>query len=98
MPWHVYLLLLDRGRIYVGCTDDLLRRLAEHSGGNGGRTTAKSATIQLLHQETFPVRSAALTRERQLKGWTRVKKLALAEGRLDDSKRLLAASQQPPPM
>ena len=97
MPWHVYLLRLDRGRIYVGCTNDLPRRLAEHRGGNGCRTTALSATIQLLHQETLPGQTAALARERQLKGWSRAKKVALAEGRLNDLKRL-ATSRQPAAM
>lgn len=95
MPWHVYLLLLDDGRIYVGSTNDLTRRLAEHRDGNGGRTTANSATVQLLHQETWPDQVAALARERQLKGWTRAKKLALAAGRLEDLKQLARSRQKP---
>ena len=42
-----------------------------------------------------PHQAAALARERQLKGWTRSKKLALAEGRLEDLKRLAKPKQKP---
>ena len=58
------------GRRYVGQTDDLSRRLAEHNGAstNARRFTGKyPGEWQLLHQETFSTRSAAMRRERWLK-------------------------------
>ena len=78
MLWYVYLLRLRRGRIYVGSTNDLDRRLIEHAGGNGGKTTADSRPIELIHSESYADRAVALRREQQLKKWSRAKKLALA--------------------
>jgi len=83
MLWHVYMLQLQNGCIYVGCTDDLGRRLAEHRSGNGGKTTSDSLPVALIYSESLPDRSAAAKRERQLKRWSRVKKLALAGSRFD---------------
>jgi putative endonuclease len=76
------MLRLKDGGIYVGSTNDLERRWTEHRSGNGGRTTAESSTIALIYSESFLDQAAAGRRERQLKGWSRAKKLALAEGRL----------------
>jgi predicted GIY-YIG superfamily endonuclease len=82
MLWHVYMLRLQNGCIYVGSTNDLERRLEEHRGGNGGKTTRESPAVELIYCETLMGRSTAGRRERQLKRWSRAKKLALAEGRL----------------
>jgi predicted GIY-YIG superfamily endonuclease len=81
MLWHVYMLRLQNDCIYVGLTDDLERRLAEHQSGNGGKTTSDSQPVALIYSESLPDRFAAAKRERQLKRWSRAKKLALAEGR-----------------
>lgn len=81
MPWYVYRLRLENGRIYVGLTDNLERRWTEHQSGNGGKTTSDSRPIALIYSESLPDRSAAAKRERQLKRWSRAKKLALAAGR-----------------
>jgi putative endonuclease len=91
MPWYVYLLRLQSGCIYVGCTSDLDRRLAEHCGGSGSKITSESSTVELIYSESFADRSCALKREQQLKRWRRAKKLALAAGRLADLRRLAKA-------
>jgi len=88
VPWYIYLLRLQNGCIYVGCTNDLERRLAEHRGGSGSKITSASSTVELIYSESFSDRSRALTREQQLKRWSRAKKLALATGRLVELKRL----------
>ena len=54
ISWHVYLLRLDSGCIYVGSTHHLERRLQEHRSGYGCRTTSTSATIELIYSEPFP--------------------------------------------
>ncbi|MBI3866994.1 MAG: GIY-YIG nuclease family protein [Verrucomicrobia bacterium] len=79
---------MENDCIYVGSTADLQRRLREHRSGCGCRTTSASRTIHFIHSESFPDQSSALAKERQLKGWTRAKKLALANRRLDDLRRL----------
>ena len=88
MLWHVYLLRLQNGCIFVGCTNDLERRLAEHRGWSGSKITSESSTAELIYSESFSDRSRALTREQQLKRWSRAKKLALATGRLVELKHL----------
>jgi|KBSSwiStaDraftv2_1062776.scaffolds.fasta_scaffold282226_3 predicted GIY-YIG superfamily endonuclease len=88
MPWYVYLLRLENDCIYVGCTNDLERRLAEHRGGSGSKITSESSVVELIYSESFSERACALTREQQLKRWSRAKKLALATGRLVELKRL----------
>ena len=88
MLWNVYMLRLPGNCIYVGCTNDLERRLSEHRGGTGSRSTSESLSLELIYTESFPDLSSARKRERQLKGWTRAKKLALADRQLPELHRL----------
>lgn len=81
-PWmpgdfQVYLLRCADGTYYVGHTDDLEKRLAAHRAGRGWRHTAARLPIELVHTETTPSRARAMTRETQLKKWSRAKKEAL---------------------
>ena len=88
VPHHVYILRLQNNRLYVGSTNGLTRRLAEHRSGSGAQSTRKSCPVELLYSEAFPSRSAALLRERQLKRWSHAKKLALVKGDLSALKNL----------
>ncbi|MBN1347724.1 MAG: GIY-YIG nuclease family protein [Phycisphaerae bacterium] len=66
--FHVYILRsLRNSKLYIGHTDDLERRLAEHNGGRGGKFTRQNGPWQLAHAEPHPDRSAAMKRERYLK-------------------------------
>jgi len=66
--FHVYILRsLRNGKLYVGHTDDVQRRLAEHNSGRGGRFTRQQGPWELLHSEPHPDRSSAARRERYLK-------------------------------
>ena len=85
--WFVYMVKCTGGRIYTGITQDVPRRFAEHQTGGCCFTKAYPAR-RLLYAEPHPNRANAERRERQLKGWTRAKKLALAAGDLDRLKRL----------
>jgi predicted GIY-YIG superfamily endonuclease len=88
MPFHVYILRLRGGQLYVGSTNNLARRLAEHHAGTACRTTAIFGPVEFLYSEVHPDRSSAMRRERQIKGWSRAKKLALSQGDLAELKRL----------
>lgn len=88
MPYYVYILRLRNGHLYVGSTSDLNARLAAHRSGSGCRTTCESPPIELLYSEPWPDRTSALERERQLKRWSRAKKLALIHGDLGGLKKL----------
>jgi len=93
MAYFVYLLQLKNHQIYVGSTDNLTRRIAEHRNGQGGRTTSIGKVLHLMYSETYASRSEAEARELQLKRWTRAKKLALARG--DRSDLFLRSKRKP---
>ena len=65
--------------IYVGVTGDLARRVAQHRGGAGGSFTRRYRVRRLVYAEPFDNVVDALRREKQLKGWTRQRKIALIE-------------------
>jgi predicted GIY-YIG superfamily endonuclease len=76
------------GSIYVGHTDDLGRRMAEHQNGTFGGHTARRLPVEIVWSADMPTRDEALQAELQLKGWTRAKKEALARGDWAAVKRL----------
>ncbi|HWK95179.1 MAG TPA: GIY-YIG nuclease family protein [Pseudolabrys sp.] len=69
MDCYVYVLgCRSNGRLltYVGWTNDVERRLAQHNAGTGARTT-RGRTWQLLHSESFATKEEAMSREWHLK-------------------------------
>ena len=76
------------GSFYVGSTQNLAARIKTHDDGRGAAHTFKHRPLRLVYSERFLSRTAALTRERQLKGWSRQKKAALIAGNLERLKRL----------
>ena len=78
--WFVYILRCADGTFYVGETHDVEVRLSEHNKGGAATHTAKRRPVQLVHVESYENRETCLNRERQIKGWTRVKKQALIDG------------------
>ncbi|WP_201982473.1 GIY-YIG nuclease family protein [Hymenobacter rubidus] len=77
---YVYI-LTNTGRtvLYIGITNDLRRRLYEHSSGRGDarKFTGRYQTDLLVYFELFTTPSQAVAREKELKGWSRAKKDAL---------------------
>jgi putative endonuclease len=88
MSFWAYMLHCNAGRFYVGHTDDLERRLAQHESGAVRGFTSSYLPVRLVWSQEFPTRYAALTAERQIKGWTRAKKLALIRGDWPEISRL----------
>jgi putative endonuclease len=72
----VYMVLFDTGYLYTGSTANLYRRSREHH--------KFGAKPKVIFKERFGTREDAFQREKQLKGWSRSKKLALAEGRVGE--------------
>ena len=60
--------------LYIGCTSNLQLRVAQHKQKAIGGFTAKYNVDKLVYFETTNDAYAAVSRERQLKGWTRKKK------------------------
>ena len=80
MAFYVYMLRCSDDSIYVGHTDDLEKRLSEHKRRTYCGYTAKRLPVHLIFSDVFNTRDQAFTAERQIKGWRRTKKLALARG------------------
>ncbi len=75
----VYILGSRSGTLYVGVTNDLERRLAEHRSGAEGGFTSQYAVHRLLYFEHTTDVVSDLEREKQLKKWRRRKKVELIE-------------------
>ncbi|WP_345051886.1 GIY-YIG nuclease family protein [Hymenobacter glaciei] len=72
----------NRTVLYIGVTNDLNRRLAEHSDalGSSGRFTGRYQANLLVYFEILPDPTQAIAREKELKGWSRAKKEKLIVG------------------
>ena len=76
--YYVYILTNRSRTLYTG-TSNLARRLYEHRSGIGSSFTSKYAIHRLVHVETATNPRDAIAREKQIKRWTRAKKVALIE-------------------
>jgi putative endonuclease len=81
-PYWVYILHCADGSLYVGETSCIAERLQQHHEGRGSLHTSSRLPVTLIYSEEHSTEPSACRRERQIKRWTREKKLALAEGRL----------------
>ncbi|HTQ25359.1 MAG TPA: GIY-YIG nuclease family protein [Candidatus Binataceae bacterium] len=77
--YYVYVMPGISRTLYVGVTNDLERRVAEHVEGLTRGFTAKYHVKRLVYFEAFEEIKAAIAREKQLKGWRRAKKIKLIE-------------------
>ena len=69
----------NRTTLYIGVTDNLERRVAEHKSGLIPGFTQRYNCHVLVYYETFSDIDQAIYREKQLKGWKRSKKDALID-------------------
>ena len=77
--YYVYILTNGRRTLYVGVTNDIVRRVYEHKHKMvDGFTKKYNLTYLAYYDETADVMSA-IAREKQIKGWRRSKKIALIE-------------------
>ena len=67
----------NEGVLYTGVTNDLTRRVAEHQSWELHGFTARYRVKRLLYIEEFTSIVDAIQREKQIKSWTRRKRLAL---------------------
>jgi putative endonuclease len=78
MPYFVYLLASrPGGALYLGATNDLSRRIAQHRGKAVDAHTAKYNITTLAWFETHATWAGAFERERRLKAWHRAWKIDL---------------------
>ena len=78
--FYVYILASDSRELYIGITNNPVRRIGEHRDGSDPyRYVFRHATTRLVHIEAAGEARDAIRREKQLKGWTRKRKFALIE-------------------
>jgi putative endonuclease len=81
---YVYVLRCADGSYYVGSTRvELEQRIGQHNAAHFGGYTRKRRPVTLVYHEHFDRITDAVSAERQLKGWSRVKKEALIRGDFD---------------
>ena len=88
MAFYVYMLRCVDYSYYVGHTDDLEGRIAQHHAGEIPGYTQNRRPVLLVFLQEFATREEALAAERQLKGWSRAKKEALILQNWDRVRRL----------
>jgi len=74
--FYVYILAGQSRQLYVGVTNDLLRRLCQHHSGEC-EFTGRYRISRLVYFETTENVMSAIAREKQIKAWRRSKKLRL---------------------
>ena len=81
MQYYVYMMTNDHGNVlYTGVTNDLLRRVYEHKNHlDKGSFTAQYNVNKLVYYEMTSDVTAAIEREKQIKGWNRKHKNKLVE-------------------
>jgi putative endonuclease len=83
MKDHIYFVYILASRIggtlYIGVTNDLIRRVQEHKDKLVAGFTKRYGIARLVYFEEFGEIDAAIAREKQLKGWNRAWKIRLIE-------------------
>ena len=79
-PFFVYILRCSDGSFYTGHTDDLVHRMAQHVSDITDGYVARRRPVELVWSCEVATRLEALERERQIKGWSRAKTIALIAG------------------
>jgi putative endonuclease len=78
--YYVYILTNKlRTVLYIGVTNDLRQRIREHYSQRGQKTffTGRYHTYYLLYFESHQYINYTIAREKEIKGWTREKKMKL---------------------
>lgn len=78
--WYVYIIECTDRSYYTGMTWEPDQRWTQHLSGLGSRYTADHPAKSLVYVEEFNELEQARLREKQIKGWTRVKKEKLING------------------
>ena len=75
--YYVYIMTNNSGTLYMGVTNNLERRVAEHKQGATVGFTRKYKMTRLVYYEATADIRFAIEREKQIKGWVRRRKIAL---------------------
>jgi len=78
MKFYVYMVKCMDNSFYVGCTNNLKKRIKQHNESKwGAHYTKIRRPVVLKYSEEFKTLREARRREAEIKGWRREKKIAL---------------------
>ncbi len=75
--YYVYIMASRSLNLYTGVSDNIYRRALEHKSGKIEGFTKRYNINRLVYYETFKYIGNAIAREKQVKAWTRAKRIAL---------------------
>ena len=75
--YYVYIMSSESGVLYTGVIDNLPRRVLQHKKKVNKGFTSRYNINRLVYFENTPDISAAIAREKQIKGWKRIRKVQL---------------------
>ena len=75
--YYVYILKCADGSLYTGWTNDVQKRLKQHSEGKGAKYTRARLPVTLVYSESCATKSDAMKREYEIKQLSRTDKLHL---------------------
>lgn len=81
MYWVYIMTNVMNSVLYIGVTNDIRRRTYEHINGKTQGFTKDYRLHKLVYIESYVHPDSAIQREKQLKGWTRKKKIDLIESK-----------------
>jgi putative endonuclease len=76
-PWFCYIARCHHESLYVGIAQNLEERMRRHNSGAGAKFTARRRPVELIWSEGFRDSKAARKREKEIKSWSKEKKLRL---------------------
>jgi len=90
VKYSVYILRFLNNSLYIGQTNNLDQRIRDHHSktSRASKFSKENGECKLVYSEDYPTLLEAMKREKQLKGWTRVKKEALIKRDLEKLKKL----------
>lgn len=77
LHYYVYIMASNSGTLYIGFTNNILRRSCEHQIDTFQGFTKKYHCHKLVYFESYSDVNQAIAREKQLKNWNRIKKMNL---------------------
>jgi putative endonuclease len=93
--YYVYILKCGDDSYYTGVTNNLEKRIKEHETGTDPNSyTFHRRPVTLFHAEIFHDINQAIAFEKQIKGWSRKKKEALANRDSEKLKELSACKNE----
>jgi putative endonuclease len=77
--YYIYIMSNKSKTLYTGVTNNIQRRVFEHKNKKAKGFTAKYNITKLMYFEITTDIKSAISREKEIKGWTRRKKIELIE-------------------